>query len=331
MKLIRYSMIATLALNLSAGLFAQQPAEMRKEDKFRIKEAMNIAARYGEKIWKGFNNPPFVVLLVTDSTEFLVNHPAPSKDFLLAGHDDILGTTIWYRKTKLNPHFLATFNAVGPVPCIVVGTPENTGKNSTEWIITLLHEHFHQYQYTSPGYYTALEELDLAGGDQTGMWMLNYKFPYDSLPVIRQYELYTQALSALLKSNKKKQTRAAVKQFRTQREKLKENLPAAAYRYFSFQLWQEGIARYTEYKFLELLEKYTPAKEILALPDYRSFAAMKTKMYNTELANLLDNKIKDAKRVCFYSIGFAEGLLLDRSGMQWRKKYLSDKFFLDKK
>ena len=43
---------------------------MRTADKVRIKEAINISNRFGDKIWPGINSVPFVVLLVTDSMEF---------------------------------------------------------------------------------------------------------------------------------------------------------------------------------------------------------------------------------------------------------------------
>ncbi len=39
------------------------------------------------------------------------------------------------------------------------------------------------------------------------------------------------------------------------------------YKYFSFQVWQEGIARYTEYKFLEAMAAARNTKN--TLPAYR--------------------------------------------------------------
>ena len=131
---------------------------MRYEDKIRIKEAMNISDQVGDKIWKGINEVPFVVLLVTDSIEYLINHPYPSDDFQLSEKDTILETKIFYRQRQFPDWYLATFPAVNGVNCIVVGTPEKTNKNSTDWTITLLHEHFHQYQFTEQDYYSSVEK-----------------------------------------------------------------------------------------------------------------------------------------------------------------------------
>ena len=310
-------------------LFAQTKPELRYADKIRIKEAMTISAQFGDKLFKGYSTVPFAIILITDSTEFLINHPNPSSDFKLLGQDDILRTNIYYRKTRFNTHFLATFPAVNGLSCIVVGTPENTNKNSTEWVITLLHEHFHQYQNSYPDYFKSVNDLDLSGGDQTGMWMLNYPFPYDSLPIKNQYELFTKALYKTITNIHSKEYKSNLTQYITERKKFKDLLTTADYSYFSFQIWQEGLARHTEYNFLELLKNYTPSKEILALPDFISFTELKSKMYRNETQNLLQNKLNETKRVCFYSIGFAEGILLDKLNKSWRKKYLIDKFYIE--
>ena len=321
--------VTIVSLFIFTQSFGQIKPQLRYADEIRIKEAIGISGKFGDKLFEGFHAVPFAILLVTDSIEFLINHPNPSADFKLSGQDDVLKTNIYYRKTKFNPRFLATFPAVNGLSCIVVGTPENTNKSSTEWIITLLHEHFHQYQTSSPGYYPSVNALDLSGGDQTGMWMLNYSFPYDSLPVIKQYELFTKALYKTVTNPKGKYFRSNLKQYLNERKKFRDILPPADYRYFSFQVWQEGLARYTEYNFLELLEKYTPSKEVTALKDYISFAEAKSKMYLNETKNLVENKLSETKRVCFYSVGFAEGIVLERLNKRWRKKYLSDKFYIE--
>jgi len=317
----------TLALISTAE--GQSLPQMRKEDKVRIKAAIDISTRFGEAIWSGINEAPFVVLLVTDSIEFLINHPHPSVDFEISEDDKILNTKILYRKRQYSKSFLATFPAVNGVNCVVVGIPENTGKTSTDWIITLLHEHFHQYQYNQKDYYSNIASLDLAGGDETGMWQLNYPFPYDSLPVSNQYLKYTNALSKAISSVETKDFKKTSKEFITERKKMMSLLKSADYRYISFQLWQEGIARYTEYKFLQLLDNYIPDAEIPALPDFISFKKFKEQFLQLHFGSVTRLKLETEKRVCFYDIGLAEGILLDRLNPQWRSQYFSKRFFLE--
>jgi hypothetical protein len=322
----KLTILAFIAFLYSTG---QSLPGLRYADKIRIREAMTISAKFGDKLFKGFSTVPFTIVLVTDSMEFLINHPNPSSDFRLSGEDEVLKTNIYYRKTQFNPHFLATFPAVNGVSCIVVGTPENTNKNSTEWVITLLHEHFHQYQNTCPDYFKAVDELNLSGGDQTGMWMLNYPFPYDSSPIKNQYALFTKALYNTITNINSEAYKSNLKKYLGERKKLKDLLAPADYRYFSFQIWQEGLARHTEYSFLELLVNYTASSEMTVLPDFISFSTLKSKMYHNETESLLKNKLDEIQRICFYSTGFAEGILLNKQNKSWRKKYLSNKFYVE--
>ena len=308
----------------------QSSPQMRKKDKIMIKEAINISNYFGEEIWPGINDVPFVVLLVTDSIEFLINHPYPSADFKISEEDRILKTKIYYRKKQYSKTFLATFPAVNGINCIVAGTPENTGKNSTDWIMTLLHEHFHQYQYTQKDYYSSVGALDLAGGDETGMWQLNYPFPYDSFPISRQYTTYTSALSKAVSGIETRNFKKLLNDFIAERKKLMQLLKPADYRYLSFQLWQEGIARYTEYKFLQLLDEYTPSADIFLLGDFIPFKKFKEEFIRSHLASVVALKLEKEKRVCFYDIGLAEGILLDKLNPEWRSQYLDKKFFIEK-
>lgn len=307
-----------------------QTPQMRKEDKIRILEAMTISNKFGDNIWPGINNAPFVVLFITDSVEFLINHPFPSPDFNISEEDEILKTKIFYRKRQYSKQFLATFPAVKGVNCIVVGTPENTGKSSTDWIITLLHEHFHQYQYTQKDHYASIAALDLANGDETGMWQLNYPLPYDSLPVINQYSKYADALSKVVSGISSNDFEKLLKQFSFQRKKLIGLLKPSDYRYFSFQLWQEGIARYTEFKFLQALDDYIPSIEVVTLPDFIPFKKFKEQFLSLHLRSVTDLKFEKEKRVCFYDIGLAEGILLDKLNPLWRSQYFTNRFYLEK-
>src|SRR5215218_4041507 len=171
---------------------ATRTAALAPDDRVRIAEAFRLADAIGDSIWPGWTSAPFAVLLVTPEREFLVRHPRPSSEFTRIGYDSLLRSEVLVRDRTLSPSFLATFPAVGGVPTIVVGQPRATGKSSTEWVLTLLHEHFHQLQTSRPDYYARVGALGLARGDQTGMWMLNYAFPYDSSAARTRFAELTQ-------------------------------------------------------------------------------------------------------------------------------------------
>ncbi len=319
----------TVFVITAAASFGMSDPRMRMVDKIRIREAISISQKFGDSIWEGISQVPFAIILVTDSVEFLVYHTNPPVDFKLSEKDTVLRADIFFRKRQYSKNWLATFPVNG-INCIVAGIPENTGRGSTEWIITLLHEHFHQYEYSQPGYYADVEKLELSGGDQTGMWMLNYPFPYGEKTIIGLYDKYVSALAEAAGNIDSKGFEKKFNKYKTSRKKFSKRLLTADYRYFSFQIWQEGIARYTEYKFLEKLAGYIPSSEIVQLKDFISFAECKRRFLELQFSELAKLELSKAQRVCFYAIGFAEGILLDKINPGWRAGFFTNKFYLEK-
>lgn len=303
--------------------------QLRYEDKIRIREAMNIAKLYGDQIWNGYSEVPFAVILVTDTLEFLINHPNPSDDFTITGKDDILGSEVGFRNRVFDKEIFASFPAVNGISCIVAGTPENTGKNSADWIITFLHEHFHKFQSSQPGYYDQANSLELSRGDNTGMWMISYPFPYDGTDVNRNYDIMKNALSAALGAFGTPEFELLFRNYSSAREIFLNALNNDDRKYYMFQIWQEGIARYTEYKFLEAISGYESTPEYSGLAGNVSFSEFKGAFFNTHKKFLEDFSLKENKRGCFYEIGFAEGILLDAADPGWRSRYFEPMFSIE--
>lgn len=301
------------------------------EDRVRIAEAFNISETYGNSIWEGLDTIPFVVLLVTNDNEFLIRHPNPTDDFELLGYDSLLKSDVYIRDRQFSNNLLATFPAVNEVYTVVVGQPENTSRSSTAWVITLIHEHFHQLQSTKPDYYTSVEGLDLAGDDKTGMWMLNYPFPYEDKEISEQYKRLTETARKTLTADNEDSFNKNLLLFLEEREKFKNMLEEKDYRYFSFQIWQEGIARYTELLTAKILsEVYEPSHEFMELPDYVDFDTYYGQLYDKILMRLDSQSLSFDKRNCLYTLGAAEGLMLDRINPEWRDKYFDEKFYIEK-
>ncbi len=301
-------------------------------DRVRIAEAFRLADAIGNKVLPEWDKAPFGVLLVTPEYEFLIRHPKPSDDFTLIGDDSVLKEKVGYRKRKFNPEFLATFPAVGGIPTIVIGQPENTAaKTSTHWVITLLHEHFHQLQYSQPRYYAEVDALGLARGDQTGMWMLNFPFPYTTPAVKEQFAATCQALAKALRARQQLGFPQMVESYLEAKKKFRSLLKDDEYKYFAFQAWQEGIARYTEYRLAEMAaNEYMPSKQFQDLKDYHSFQDEARNVLAGIEKELTTLQLDKAKRTVFYAFGAAEGLVLDAARPDWRKRYFAEPFSLDK-
>ena len=298
-------------------------------DRVRLGEAYTIAERIGDQVWPGWSSAPFATLLVTPEHEYLVRHPRPPREFRLVGYDSLLKSAVLARPRTLALDLLATYPAVAGVPTIVVGQPGATGKSSTGWVLTILHEHFHQLQTSRPGYYAGVEALGLSRGDQTGMWMLNYPFPYDSVPVQALLSTWTRELRGALESGTVDATRARAAAAAASR--LREMLSPDDYRYLAFQMWQEGVARYTELAVARLAAaRHTPGDDFRALPDYTPFAAAADALEQGIMNGLGAQELARDRRVVFYALGAATALLLDRSAIDWRRRYLDEPFSLDR-
>jgi len=301
-------------------------------DRTRLAETFRLADQFGDRVWPGWSKAPFAVLLVTQDYDFLMRHPKPSPDFAKLEYDALLKTDIYYRKHSSFPTtFLATFPAISGsmVSTIVVGQAENTWvKTSTPWVITLLHEHFHQLQDSQPNFYTDVNALNLSHGDQTGMWMLNYAFPYERKDVQDQFASMSTLLADAINSSRSERARKTIAYLEA-RGKFQDMLAPNDYRYLSFGLWKEGIARYTEYQIARVVAaKCKPTKNFVALKDYRSFADVAQKTYEGIFRQLANQKLGESKREVVYPYGAAEGLLLDKINPKWRGRYFVEKFDL---
>jgi len=304
-------------------------------DRVRMAEAFRLSDQLGERIWPGWRRVPFAVLLVTPEREYLVRHPRPSADFAKVGHDALLGGDVYARPRIFSPSLQATFPAVSGLPTIVVGDAAHTGLRSTTWTLMLLHEHFHQLQTSLPGYFEGVDALRLARGDTTGMWMLNYPFPYDSAPVAARFADFTHAAAALIAEPRparadERARSAHYADFLAARDRLRASLSSDDYRYLAFQLWQEGVARYTEYALARLAaQRYQPTPEFRALADYQPFDSAAGAILERITTGTRNPDLSRAKRVAFYPTGAAVALVLDDAAPNWRRDYLARPFSLD--
>lgn len=315
---------AAVLLLLCPPLAAQVPV-MGPGDALRIQEAFRLVAAVQDSIWPGgLGGTPFPLLLVTAEHEHLLAYLRTPTGFE-PGHA-VAGLKVLTRPRQFAPNLLATFPAFGPPSVIVVGQPEATGKSSTEWILTILHERFHQFQYGDPSYYAAVDTLGLSGGDQTGMWMLNYPFPYDSTAVANEFAGLARNLGRLVQGSTPVERQAF---WRSYREFL-DGLAEPDRRYFGFQVWQEGVSRYVEIEGAAAAARmYEPTAAFTALPDFEGFGAIAERLRGTMLQELATADLALNRRVNFYPFGAALAMLLDLDDPGWKDRYLTEKFSIE--
>lgn len=307
-----------ISLLLVASAVAQDKwnPQFPTEDATRVREFYRVAAQIQDSLWPGWSNIPAPLMLVTADAEFLTRHPSPPSDMKKIADD------LFVRPRQFPTSFQATFPAFGPPSVIVIGEPSNTGsKASTPWLFTVMHEHFHQLQNAQPGYFDAVKALNLNKGDTTGMWMLNYPFPYQKPEVVEAFGHLRDLLLRALAEKDQTTFAEFAKQYVGERRKFFRSLSADDQKYFDFQLWQEGMARYTEVKSAEAAAEYRPTKEFAALADYEAFSSYAGRARAKTLEELKQSDLANWKRVVVYSFGAAEGFLLDRINPNWKDEY----------
>jgi len=298
--------------------------QLGNNDAIRIHEFYRLLPQIANQAWPDLAQTPAPLLLVTQDTEFLIHYQNPPRDFQKIADD------LYVRPRHFAINLLATFPAFGPPSVIVIGQAEQTdAKTSTPWLMTLMHEHFHQLQDSTPGLFDAAKNLGLAHGDETGMWMLNYPFPYDDPELVRSYQKVRDLLVTTLKSPDDKVFQSLARRYVVERKKFFGQLALDDRKYLSFQLWKEGIARYVQVRSAETAAQYPPTPEYAALPDYESFANYAANARTDTLKELQESDLAKGKRGIVYSFGACEGFLLDRLHSDWKNGYFQHLFTLD--
>ncbi len=307
------------------------PPQLPAQDAIRIKEYYRLASTIQDGIWPHWSEVPAPLMLVTSETEFLTHHPGPPKEMRKIGDD------MYARPRQFPTNFQATFPAFGPPAVMVVGEPANTAsKTSTPWLFMVMHERFHQLQWAQADYLAKVNGLDLSRGDTSGMWMLNFPFPYERPEVTRGFSQLRDLLLHTLNEPNGAAFSKLAKEYLEQRKKFFAQLPPDEHKYFSFQLWQEGMARYTEVKAAEAGAQYRLSEEFAALPDFEPFSSYAAKARSDTLNELKQADLAMWKRTVVYSFGAAEGFLLDRIHPKWKEEYFrgalsTDSYFEIKK
>jgi hypothetical protein len=294
------------------------PQQLPQPDAVRIREFYRLASQTQDQIWPKWSEVPTPLLVITPETEFLTHFPEPPKEFSRVASG-------WYARRRVLPlNLQATAPFFGLPAAIAAGEAENTeSRTSTPWVFVLMHEHFHQLQWAQPGYQLAVNGLGLAHGDTSGMWMLNYPFPYQKPEIAQGFAGLRDFLLAAVNEPDNKKFAVLARNYVAERKRFMAQLSPDDHRYLAFQLWQEGIARYTQIKAAEAAASFQPGQKYVALPDYESFTSYAKRARPETLDELKKADLARWKRGVVYSFGAAEGLLLDRLNPQWKDEYFS--------
>lgn len=307
-KRLRDAACLAVALALCGSVAAAQPPAGIPIEALIASARADIAGPL-RNLWSGWDRAPFGLLLVEGDQERLLCDDRSPTGFGPTSPDPVTGCPQRSRARSFPPGLLAAMPAFGPPSVIVVGTPAATHHDPAEWRRVLFHEHFHQYQAIQPGYWDRVVALNLSRGDQTGMWMLNYAFPYaDAVAQARVAEA-GRVLAQVLAHGRP--TTADLRRYLAARAAVQAAVSPDDFRYLDFQLWQEGVARWTEFSAGELSSD-------------ASVRAAGASLRRDTLAQLAALDLGRDQRVSVYALGAGEALLLDACAPGWRDRYLRE-------
>jgi len=322
--------LATAWVILATPQGAEAP-QLPSDDRVRLAEAFRLAERVAHPYWPGWERAPFSVLLVTEDREYLVRHPHPPKEFASLGYDSLLtGEVLWRARTM--PLRLAAALPIGGERTVVIGQGERLGTTSaTSWVLNLLHEHFHQFQLSDSTYLAEADRVRRTGRDTSGTWMMSYPFPYDSASAATSFARMAKSLHAALTSVGREAFGARLSRYFEDRDAFAARVGPADYRFLSMLLWQEGVARYIEYRMAQAAaEGYEPLPAFTRLEDYIPYRRLAESHERRIVAELLERDLSQERREVVYPLGAAIALLLDAAAPGWKSRYLSEKFLLDR-
>jgi hypothetical protein len=152
--------------------------------------------------------------------------------------------------------------------------------------------------------------------------MLNFPFPYAAAPVVDAYRSAAVALRDALGGGSWPRYLEARAAFRARLSK--DDLA-----YLDFELWKEGVARYTQVRVAEWAAAHeAPPAAFQALPGYVPYSAIARTLAAAIPEQLSRLALPEAQREVVYPWGAAEAMLLDRERPCWKKVYFSRRFTL---
>ncbi len=298
---------------VALGATTQLPAEL---DRRMIADAQAIVRNEGDPLWAGLSQAPLPTLLIGPEHETLFcGLPTPS--FSAIGFDPITRCTMQVRAREL-PVDLAAATDLGNVSVIHMGLPDALEATPADWIVTFLHETFHQYQSTLPAYFSAVDSVRARLGTTSGQWVLEYPFPYADPKVRASFAAMTMHAGQFLSAENDAQAEAAIRSYVEARNRARDAMSPDDWLYYEFQVGQEGVARWTELRFAAAAGN--------ARPDIATIGKERTGGLAVSLSAIDRQGLNMWRRSSFYVLGAIEASMLERVRPQWQLEYATNPF-----
>ncbi|HVS10555.1 MAG TPA: hypothetical protein VMS76_11840 [Planctomycetota bacterium] len=310
-------MLASLPMCLAAALalvlapWSPVPAAQDERTLAVLEEARRVAEQAGEGVWPGFSLSAIPIALFSDDTALLVHHPAPPPGFEPLASS--LSTPLWRGPRTAEMNANTSGRLAGAVTAFVSIASLGSGKIGAADVALLIHEAGHAFRDRAPG-----------GGEP--------RWPSEDASLVASYPVDSPANNAwgriegailreALEAADRARTLELARDFVAVRLRRQRGLDPALARFERDLELNEGLAEYFACKAIELTD---PSSALAPAARERGLDPREYGPAGDHLARLRDElgRInaggRGAARQRFYATGAAQGLLLDRLGVDWK-------------
>ena len=300
---LRLILAAALAQAAASAAGAAEPEPALLE---RLEQLRRIARQTGADLWPGWD-PSATPLAIYKGTEMgvLVGHPAPPANFrrfsttAVSAPVFVADSTAGMVRANTAQPFAGTLTSF-------LSHQDFMGKPAVDALATGIHELFHAHQQRiAPRKF----------GDI--LMVLWGKYPEFSARNRALLALEAELLHRAATATDPDQARKSAAGFLALRAERRKDLTLEQRRYESGEESSEGLARYVEFRLLQLL----PA----AAPDFKEAAEAAGK--RLEPLKNINGLERDRER--FYALGMAQGIVLDRLRAGWKTEFDAGPLLLD--
>lgn len=313
-------------------------------------EVWNVIAKPDNPVWPGWNAADTPILIYLPNVqEVLINHPQRPADFAAySGPVASPAGPIFVRdgKTLIDFDGQNTSREVFNVQTLVIADTLSSRKQEVEYWLTdsrpvedrikeltydrlrpnpydilalVAHEAFHVYQN---------RKAPNKGGNEMAL----AKYPVLSVTNNVGWALEGEALAAALRAESKPEIRKAAIRWLAVRKDRRADMPAEAVQYEDGTEFNEGLAKYVEYKLFQVLEGRKAGNAMFHAQGFRGFddlSAERGRLVDTMLSNMrgevnVNNDPYGAApvRMRMYFSGMAIAAILDKVSPGWHAKIL---------
>ena len=234
-----------------------------------------VASRYDwPRIGEVFPTP---TLLIGDSHEYLMGHPAPPDPYYLVSRVEGFHMFAYGRDSSEPCPQRSTARPIHGAPTIVMGAIECYEGGPTSWIFNYARCSFRLYLYLH-NELLKVSRLELPFPDPQERWKQTFPFPWDDPEVITAVRELGNTVSRMYWTVHRDDRLALFDEYLTRRERLREILDAhsgaySADDFLKYVSWGEGIPHFITYQSIELAGRSTRRQlpEVRELEGYMTY------------------------------------------------------------